>query len=82
MGDVVVYPHVCGFRTMVRTVRTLINPFCFKYTVNSIVVYHRRTNVHLVLRVIHAAYFLQKMPHVGLGEIYLQGALGFCESVF
>ena len=56
--------------------------FCFKYTVNSLTVYHRRRNFHLVLRVVHAAYFLKKMAHVGLGEIYLQGALGFCESVF
>ena len=55
---------------------------CFKYTVNSLVVYHRRTIFNLVLRVVHAAYFLKKMVHVGLGEIYLQGALGFCESVF
>ena len=55
---------------------------CFNYTVNSFIVYHRRRNFHLVLRVVHAAYFLQKMAHVGLGEIYLQGALGFCESVF
>jgi len=54
---------------------------CFKYTVNSLVVYHRRTNFHLILRVEHAAYFLQKMAQVGLGEIYLQGALSFCESV-
>ena len=52
---------------------------CFKYTVNSLVVCHRRTNFQLVLRVVH---FLQKMAHVDLDEIDLQDALGFCESVF
>ena len=54
---------------------------CFKYTGNSFVVYHSRTNFHLVLKVVHAAYFLQKMAAEVFGEIYLQGALGFCESV-
>ena len=54
---------------------------CVKYIVNSLVVYHRRTNFNLVLGVVHPAYFLQKMAHVGLSEIYVQGALGFCECV-
>ena len=34
---------------------------CFKYTVNSLVLYLRRTNFHLVLRVVHAVYFFQKI---------------------
>ena len=50
------------------------------FQVNSFVVYHRRTNFHLVLRVVHTAYFLQKMALTVLGEIYLQRAFGFCES--
>ena len=48
----------------------------------SLVVYHRKTNFVLVLRVVHDAYFLQKMAHIFLGEIYLQGALGFGRVCF
>ena len=50
--------------------------------VDSLVVYHRWRYFHSLLSVVHAAYFLQKMAHVVLGEISLQGAFGFCERVF
>ena len=51
---------------------------CFKLTA---IVCHCRTNCHSVLRAVHAAYFLQKMAHIVLGEIYLQCEFGFCEIV-
>ena len=47
---------------------------CFKLTAKYLIVYHCRTNSHSVLRAVYAAYFLQKMAHIVLGEIYLQCA--------
>ena len=43
-------------------------------------IFHRM-NYHLVGSVVCAADFFQKAAHDVLGEMYLQGAFDFCESM-